>query len=206
MSDRETRERILSCAERLFAEQGYDRARVDEIARRAGVNKALIYYYFPSKEGLIDELIRRFLAESVGFKADFVAASSVSDRNRDASTRRIIAFLRQRRDMISIIITEALKDDPRNTVLFRYLDASFAQSMPLVRGAHGDAPPDTVSDSAEKERRQKLRLFFGAVAPLLLFVLLEDRWSGHFGVDPDQSRTWFTELFAGLYDRSVSNA
>lgn len=206
MSDRETRERILACAERLFAEQGYDRARVDEIARRAGVNKALIYYYFPSKEGLIDELIRRFLDESKGFKADFLAASAVSDRNRDASSRRIIAFLRQRRDMISIIITEALKDDPRNTVLFRYLDASFTQSMPLVRGAQGDESANAVNDAGQTERRQKLRLFFGAVAPLLLFVLLEDRWNEHFGIDPDQSRTWFTELYTALYDRSASNA
>jgi AcrR family transcriptional regulator len=37
-----SRERILKVAERVFAAQGFDRARVEEIARQAGVNKALI--------------------------------------------------------------------------------------------------------------------------------------------------------------------
>ena len=197
MGDREGRTSILSCAEQLFAERGYDRARVDEIARRAGVNKALIYYYFPSKEGLIDELIRRFLDESLSFKADFLAAASVSHQSRSAATERIIAFLRKRRNMISIIMSEALKDDPRNTVLFRYVDASFTQTMGLTR----DRSITTHTDDVEPHTR--LRLFFGTVAPLLLFVLLEDRWNEYFGDDPDQVRALFIELFGTLYDGSV---
>ena len=41
--------RILEAATGEFAERGYDGARIEAIARRAGVNKALLYYYFPSK-------------------------------------------------------------------------------------------------------------------------------------------------------------
>ena len=208
MSDRETKALILAAAERVFAEQGYDRARVDEIARRAGVNKALIYYYFPNKEGLIGELIDRFLDESLGFKADFLAASSVSDRNRSAATERIIAFLRRRRDMISIIISEALKDDPRNTALFQYVDASFAQTMALsADGPDGGRPAvllDASSNPDASEARTRLRLFFGTVAPLLLFVLLEDRWNDYFGGDAEQTRALFVELFGALYNASAS--
>ena len=47
-----TRARILQHATRAFAEKGYDGARVDNIARRAGVSVTLLYHYFRSKDGL----------------------------------------------------------------------------------------------------------------------------------------------------------
>jgi TetR/AcrR family transcriptional regulator len=47
-----TRAAILSAALEEFSREGASGARTDEIARRAGVNKALIYYYFKDKEGL----------------------------------------------------------------------------------------------------------------------------------------------------------
>jgi TetR/AcrR family transcriptional regulator len=48
----ETIQRIVAAAETIFAEQGMDGARTDAIARAACVNKALLYYYFKSKEDL----------------------------------------------------------------------------------------------------------------------------------------------------------
>ena len=48
----ETARRILAAAERIFAARGLAGARTDEIARAAHVNKAMLYYYFESKERL----------------------------------------------------------------------------------------------------------------------------------------------------------
>jgi TetR/AcrR family transcriptional regulator len=47
-----TRATILKAALEEFGREGVAGARTDEIARRAGVNKALLYYYFKDKEGL----------------------------------------------------------------------------------------------------------------------------------------------------------
>ncbi len=47
-----TQAAILKAALEEFAHEGVTGARTDEIARRAGVNKALLYYYFKDKEGL----------------------------------------------------------------------------------------------------------------------------------------------------------
>ncbi len=58
-----TREKILQAALEAFAEKGFDGVSVDEIARRAGVKKALIYYYFPSKEELFKEVWERSMDE-----------------------------------------------------------------------------------------------------------------------------------------------
>ena len=46
--------RIVTAARDEFARHGFDGARVDQIARRAGVNKQLLFYYFHSKRGLFD--------------------------------------------------------------------------------------------------------------------------------------------------------
>jgi AcrR family transcriptional regulator len=47
-----TRASVLAAATRTFVESGFNGARIDRIAERAGVNKQLIYYYFGSKEQL----------------------------------------------------------------------------------------------------------------------------------------------------------
>jgi len=54
-----TREAILDAAEAVFAEHGFDGARIDAIAALAGYNKSLIFQYFSDKLGLYAEVIRR---------------------------------------------------------------------------------------------------------------------------------------------------
>jgi TetR/AcrR family transcriptional regulator len=51
-------DRILAAAAAEFAARGYAGARVDRIARRARVNKAMLYYHFQSKQGLYRALLR----------------------------------------------------------------------------------------------------------------------------------------------------
>lgn len=51
-----SRERIIRAARKAFAERGHDGVSMSEIAQMAGVKKALIYYYFPSKEDLFYEV------------------------------------------------------------------------------------------------------------------------------------------------------
>ncbi|MGH9378513.1 MAG: TetR/AcrR family transcriptional regulator [Terriglobia bacterium] len=58
------RETILRAAERVFAEKGLDGARTDAIAKAAKVNKALLYYYFKSKNALFSAVIEEAIRES----------------------------------------------------------------------------------------------------------------------------------------------
>jgi TetR/AcrR family transcriptional regulator len=53
------REAILNAAEQVFAEHGFDGARIDVIAKVATYNKSLIFQYFGDKLGLYAEVIRR---------------------------------------------------------------------------------------------------------------------------------------------------
>ncbi|MGH7499236.1 MAG: TetR/AcrR family transcriptional regulator [Gemmatimonadales bacterium] len=49
---------ILDAALQVFGEMGFARARLDEVARRAGVSKGTLYLYFDSKETLFREMVR----------------------------------------------------------------------------------------------------------------------------------------------------
>jgi AcrR family transcriptional regulator len=55
----DARAAILDSAEAAFAEFGFGGASLRAIAREAGVNQAMVGYYFGSKEGLLQEVIRR---------------------------------------------------------------------------------------------------------------------------------------------------
>jgi len=60
-----TRRRILDAARREFGMKGFDGARVDAIARRARVNKGLIFYHFQSKEELFRVLSEQRIANTL---------------------------------------------------------------------------------------------------------------------------------------------
>jgi AcrR family transcriptional regulator len=53
------RQKILDAASSAFAEKGFAGARVDEIANRAGVNKAMLYYHVGDKEALYGEILKQ---------------------------------------------------------------------------------------------------------------------------------------------------
>lgn len=58
-----TRQRILAAALKEFARSGFAGARIDVIARRARVNKRMLYHYFGDKRDLYREIFRRKLDE-----------------------------------------------------------------------------------------------------------------------------------------------
>ena len=72
---RDTRTAVFEAAAALFAEHGFDGVSVDQIADRAGVNKAMIYYHFADKITLYREIVGEMLLR-IGDTAATIAASS----------------------------------------------------------------------------------------------------------------------------------
>jgi TetR/AcrR family transcriptional regulator len=79
--DLSTARRIVATAEDIFAEQGLAGARMDEIARVAKVNKALLYYYFRSKEELHRFVLETLLSQ-LSTKVGDAGADAPSPRKR----------------------------------------------------------------------------------------------------------------------------
>jgi AcrR family transcriptional regulator len=61
---------ILKAAEKLFLEKGYEGVRTTEIAKAAGVNHALLHYYFRTKENLFNQIFEQKASQLLGFLVD----------------------------------------------------------------------------------------------------------------------------------------
>jgi AcrR family transcriptional regulator len=74
-SGADARRRILDAAAEVFAREGFGGAGVDEIARRAGVNKAMLYYHIGDKAALFGEVVKDSVAAVGRAVVEAVAAS-----------------------------------------------------------------------------------------------------------------------------------
>ena len=60
-----TKAKILSAATALFTQRGPNGASLDDISKKAGVNRGLIYHYFRTKDALLDHVLAKPLAAYV---------------------------------------------------------------------------------------------------------------------------------------------
>jgi len=65
---------IVAAALEVFAEKGFAAARLDEIARRAGVSKGAVYLYFETKEDIFRAVVVQAIAPNVGAVRAMIAA------------------------------------------------------------------------------------------------------------------------------------
>jgi AcrR family transcriptional regulator len=89
------RRQLVELAEQLFAERGFARTSMDELARRAGVTKPVIYELFESKDGLFRACVDRAIERM----ADSIVEAFRSETEPEARLRAGgLAFLRFARD------------------------------------------------------------------------------------------------------------
>ena len=102
------REAILTAALEEFSERGFEAARLDDVAKRAGVAKGTIYLYFRDKESLFQELIRSTLTPLVGTiealgKVD-IPVAMLAERIVHLFVHEI--FATRRKDVVRLMISE----------------------------------------------------------------------------------------------------
>jgi TetR/AcrR family transcriptional regulator len=72
--DLNTEEKILAAARAVFMEKGMDGARMQDIADRAGINKALLHYYFRNKDKLFEMIFQDAMGRFMPRLADVIIA------------------------------------------------------------------------------------------------------------------------------------
>lgn len=104
--------RIITAAGEEFSRHGFDGARVARIARRAGVNKQLLFYYFHSKRGLFAAVLGRGAAELERALSELpVPGRDPLDRIR-AALAQLFDFLAHHPDLV-LLLTSAGRSDAR---------------------------------------------------------------------------------------------
>ena len=144
---REENERaLLEAAEIVFAEQGFAGATTAAIARRAGVPKANLHYYFATKEGLYRAVVERVLT------AWLAAASSfdTSEDPREALSAYVGAKMDLAREMplaSRIWSAEIMRGAP---IIQDFLDTTLTNGSPRARRRSGaGSRRETEADRAE---------------------------------------------------------
>ncbi len=105
------REAILGAAFEEFSSRGFEAARLDDVAKRAGVAKGTIYLYFADKETLFQELVRSMLTPLIGHFETLAAIDVpfpvLAERLVDVVSHELIAS--RRKDIIRLIISEGTR-------------------------------------------------------------------------------------------------
>ena len=192
----ETRARILKTAEKILSEKGFDGARVDDIAKEAGVNKALIYYYFKSKNEILETILSNLFQEAKNLLVQ--SAGNTSDISSEGGYRKLfdayINFVTRNRKIIKIAIAESAKDDAKPSIVMELGKIIINSEIENIRreySAKGIHYPD------DKQELLVLEFFTGLV-PFLAYALYKEQWESLYNVSEEELR----EAFYRVYTRT----
>jgi TetR/AcrR family transcriptional regulator len=171
--------RIAAAARQEFARRGFAGARVERIARLAGVNKQLLFYYYHSKRGLFQAAVHRGVTE---LEAALAANAHLSGRPLDRLRQLLTTlyeFLEQHPDLVALLAHAERPDGAPFAPPVRRIVVLLAegQGLGLVRD---DVDPHVAAAQALILMLGYLRLepIIAASAPPLAAdePALRDRW------------------------------
>jgi AcrR family transcriptional regulator len=188
------RKKIMKVATSLFAKKGFDAATVDEIALKAKVNKALIYYYFKNKDDLLTKIFDGFMEEGlVRFQELFAKIKSKEDfdsRSRVVEIMRILLdFMMENEELLKIMLMESIKGkrDP-------FLEIIKRQSGRELVGLLDEARSKGVTLDENITQMWVTEFFTGSV-PMMIYIIYRNRWAKYFDVDKEVLDEMFINAF-----------
>lgn len=129
-----SRRRILEAALSEFAEQGIAGARVDRIAERAGVNKALLYYYYGKKQHLYEETLTTYLHDTItAARIRLESTQSLKEALTTIAHHYQTTFL-ARPEIPRLLLRELA--DPESTLIPRWAERIRESGIPAIIRRH----------------------------------------------------------------------
>jgi len=147
----ERRAAILDAAMKVFADRGYHASSIDEIAREAGVSKALIYEHFASKQALWASLLDTQAAEIFRRLAAGAATAQPGEVRLRSGVDAFLTFVEERRGAWRMLFREAA--DPEVAAFLDRVRSQVAGVVAALIAAEPAASPDDRAD-----RRQAIEM------------------------------------------------
>lgn len=126
----EARNLILDAARQEFGEHGLAGARVERIARRAGVNKQLLYYYFGSKR----DLFRAATAPREGVREPSPRSAQAGPEAIRQAMRDLFEELAARPELVSLLVDRSRTERP---IARQWADAKVDAIAALISQGQG---------------------------------------------------------------------
>ena len=155
-------ERILDAAAVEFALRGYSGARVDAIARRARVNKAMLYYHFGSKQAIYRALLRSVFS-SIAERLRAIGSSGAAPAEMvDRAVAEIAAFTAEHPHFPSIMLREVAGGGT-------HLDRDTLAAMTSVPKAFGGIVMQGVKTGVFRPMHP-VAAYFSLIAPIVFYM------------------------------------
>ncbi|OHD72450.1 MAG: hypothetical protein A2W19_14005 [Spirochaetes bacterium RBG_16_49_21] len=188
-----TRKRILQVAEELFSEKGFDGTGIEEIAQKAGINKATIYYHFKSKNHIIEALFKDIIVDlNNHLKSSHDSGSNgVTEDDIAIKIGREIHFIEDKKKIISVMAMEALKNSDCSSFLFKCAEMTINNELKMHKDNF-----KSKKDLFEKNRQEFfVHEFFTGFIPFIMFVVLKEKFCDYFDYNKDAVFLQFLESF-----------
>lgn len=190
---------ILKAALQVFAEHGFEAARLDDVAKRAGVAKGTLYLYFAHKQALFEALVRDAVTPVLDRLEQLVALEAVP---ATVALERLFEVFRtdvlgsDRKLVVRIILAEGARF-PR--IARFYHREVIARGLALLRKllARAAATGEIASDAAARHPQL-------VVAPLLVAIVWDGMFSAIDPLDVTGLLKAHLELIAGKSQRSAA--
>jgi AcrR family transcriptional regulator len=170
MSAEERRGEILRAAGEVFARQGFRGASIDDIAREAGISKALIYEHFDGKRDLHVSLLEDHVRDLFERLAAGAATDEPGEVRLRAGIEAFLGFVEERRDGWRMLFRDAAEEDVAEALAG--LDEQVTSAVATMIAAE----PVSAAEG-EEERRQAIAI----LAQLLTGAMqaLANWWAEH---------------------------
>ncbi len=155
-------ERILAAAASEFAARGYAGARVDRIARRARVNKAMLYYHFGSKQALYRALLRATFTQAASRLHAVADSGAPPAAMMDDAIAALAALAREQTYFAAVMLREIAEGGA-------HLDRETLAALSSVPVAFSAILAGGVSGGAFRSVHP-VAAYFTMMAPLILFM------------------------------------
>lgn len=105
-----TEDKILTAAQTVFIRKGMDGARMQEIANEAGINKALLHYYFRTKEKLFEAIFKKVFSKILPNLMDMVNSAEPFETKLTRFIENYIDLLQKNPFLPTFILKEMNRD------------------------------------------------------------------------------------------------
>ncbi len=105
-----TEEKILLAAKKVFFQKGWDGARMQDIANEAGINKALLHYYFRNKETLFKKVFESYIGKLLPNINSVIASDEPVLSKIEGIIHAYIDFLLQNQELPLFVANELARN------------------------------------------------------------------------------------------------
>ncbi|MEE4311026.1 MAG: TetR/AcrR family transcriptional regulator [candidate division KSB1 bacterium] len=197
MSDQlPTKDKILHAAMELFVEKGKSATRMHEIADLAGVNKAMIFYYFNSKDMLYEQVLHTFLNQIFTHIRRIIVSDGTPKKKLEDIIDAYINFIHHNPELPKLLMREIADGGHNIRKVLRELKSGSSLDLPA-------GFLNIIQESVDKGEFRKVdptRTIISIIGMSLIYFIGKPLIASVFELNPDDESQFIENRKKSILD------